>query len=552
MKKQILPYFLFFIIIIFEFILFKRYIQADIINFYPANFDQQSFLMMIYGVVSSTKQHGLYYSLINSPILATGILFPVQAVVFFLATGASRFYALFLNFSYFVALQTFIFFVARRFFNSFSMAFIFLGLLLGIRFTFLNPGGVVDFRMDFMAFCIFGIAITSIIKSHIFLDTRWTFISTLFCILTILMRTITVVYFAGTIFIFLAYLCFHYYQKSCSFLERLETKQRIKNILFFSSILTIVIIPILLLNKTALYNYYVVGHITGKEKYIREAITGNTTLWKNVIYYPKALIEYCLGNYVVIYFSVLFFLLTFFKKRSFSVFISDTNVHTKFRIIIYFLSMSIVIPMILLTLDLQKSTIVAGVLITPLLWLIIFLCFYFSKEISPPIRNKILFIIAGITLLLGCITQLHGYRLKLTSEKKHELSQLTQMYLTIGNYAVLHHWPTVKLSVDCIDDQLTSGDLTVLYFEKKKIFLNVAIQPLGGSIFSISKKDAISSLKNSNVAIFDLRKQLDHSDFPLTQSINKIKPALIDYLYRNFHLLKQYHIGQHNYGVFVK
>ena len=47
MLKNILFYLLVLTLIIFQFILFNRYMHVAIVHFYPTNFDQQSYLMMI-------------------------------------------------------------------------------------------------------------------------------------------------------------------------------------------------------------------------------------------------------------------------------------------------------------------------------------------------------------------------------------------------------------------------------------------------------------------------------------------------------------------------
>src|SRR3989338_4201063 len=136
MSNRIIIYFFFIFLITYQFILFFHFTHTDVIHFYPPNFDQQSYLMDIYAIVAAIEKNGFWQGLLNSPVLATGVLFPIQTVLFFTLTGASRFHALLLNFTYFAGLQWAVFSVSKKIFNRFSIGFIFLGLLLMIKVPF--------------------------------------------------------------------------------------------------------------------------------------------------------------------------------------------------------------------------------------------------------------------------------------------------------------------------------------------------------------------------------------------------------------------------------
>src|SRR3990167_6216585 len=205
MLKNILFYLLLLALFIFQFILFDRYVHADIVHFYPTNFDQQSYLMMIYPIYESVKHTGILHGFLNSPVLSSGVLFPIQTVLFFLITGASRYHALLINFIYFIALQLSVVMVCKKLTNCFSTPLIFLGLLLTLNAPFMIPGGIPDFRIDFIAFCLYGIVITSMLRSNVFFNIRWSLFSAALTILLILTRTITAVYIFGIVFFLFAY-----------------------------------------------------------------------------------------------------------------------------------------------------------------------------------------------------------------------------------------------------------------------------------------------------------------------------------------------------------
>src|SRR3990167_9386627 len=162
-----LSYFL-IITFIVEYFLFRHYVLTDITPFYPANFDQQSFLMMIYGAMDRIQHHGVWQGLLESPALPTGVLFPLQVILFFVVFGVSRFNGLLINFIYFIALQFFFTHTVKKISGSHFVALIALGLLLAVNVPFMVPGGITDLRMDFIAFCLYGMAITAMVRSDVF------------------------------------------------------------------------------------------------------------------------------------------------------------------------------------------------------------------------------------------------------------------------------------------------------------------------------------------------------------------------------------------------
>src|SRR6202043_1491422 len=73
--------------------------------------------------------------------------------------------------------------------------------LLGRLLFQINPGawagGLLDFRINFSAYCLYGIWVCSVIRSHLFLDRRWTIGSGLIAALLVLTRFLTISYLLG-------------------------------------------------------------------------------------------------------------------------------------------------------------------------------------------------------------------------------------------------------------------------------------------------------------------------------------------------------------------
>ncbi len=159
---------LFLAIVIIEFFFFRHFVIKEVADFYPEGFDQASFLIQVYQTYSSIQKLGLVQGLEQTSGLATGPLFILQAILFLWLFGASRFTLLFINFIYFVGLQFFTLVAVRSFTKQNRAVFCIWGLILGLHTLSNQIGGIVDFRMDFIAFSLYGIITACLIKSRAF------------------------------------------------------------------------------------------------------------------------------------------------------------------------------------------------------------------------------------------------------------------------------------------------------------------------------------------------------------------------------------------------
>lgn len=523
-----------------QFALFRFYSLREIVNFYPRNYDQQSYLMMIYLTYSSIQKHGLIYGLLNTPYLTTGPFFIIQTVLFFLITSASRFNAILLNFIYFISLQAFVFYISLKLTNKIYFSTIFIGLILLTMTPFHVPGGITDYRIDFMAFCLYGTFITAIVRSYSFLDRKWSVIAALIAIWMISIRLITMVYIFGTVGSFFIYLLF-------------QKTQRIKNILLFGSILGLILIPYCLINFETIHNYYVIGHFTGKEKYIRELAAGVSGIVANITYYPSKLQHDQIGNInttIILLLLVGTCLVSKIKSYSNHGEIEKINGFSKN---IIFLSLSIISPLIILSLDLNKNSVVSSVMVIPVYWIAMLIFLKLETKIRKgKIKTFVFTFIAVFILSLGLLSQAQHYLKSSSAQNRHDMVEITRMYLNVGDYATQKNWPKVSLSTGQVVDYLSNGDVTTLYFEQKHKYIEADINKLGGIIYTISKADAIKSMNNSNVIILSLDGNVGTLYYPFNRSVDKMTPDIIKYANDHFKILNDYTFKGHEFRVYVK
>lgn len=562
-----------FILFIFELTVFINYVNKEVIPYYPFGHDQASFLATSYQCYTEVLQTG--FSELFKIHSANSLLFVPQVVLFFLIFGANRLVALLINFSYFMLLQIFILQTVKSITGRYSISFLFLGLLLSANTPFFWAGGLVDVRIDFIAFCLYGIFTCCVIRSNLFVDKKWSFFAICFASLLVLTRLIAFSYIFAIVSSLLVY-----FLVKVHLLKSIDSntfKVRIKNSLIAFFILLFLFSVVLYFQWKQIYNYYVIGHLIGNEKAIRAQEVGATNLYNHFIYYPDSLFKNHISSlsrtlmgsllFIGIVSYIRFNLLpqTSFRslsagsseRRTFSANYLDTankprNDVRGSREICIFLVLSILFPLIILTIDQSKSPIVIGILLIPCLFLFLFLLLYFFDNFPSKLTSSTSIIILSMIVFsfgLNHFTQFflkHGKVFYI----KNAL-EISKMYDDIGNYFSKNN-SKIIFSSDTVADYNQFLTLLANYYERHHILLNGETTTLGGSFFSISKEEAINNLKKSNVFIVNMDSYKDKSPFPFDHDLDKIRPILINIAQTEFLILNDYFFKGSKYRVYVK
>src|SRR5262245_26454015 len=157
--------------------------------------------MRSYETHERIRQRGLWGGLAYGLRMPTakGPMMHVQAALLYLVLGPSRLSALTLNFLYFALLQCALVATARWYSGRWSVALFALGLLLAARAPFYPAGGLVDFRIDFIASCLFGTFLCAVLRSGLFASRRWSAVAGGVAALLVLFRSLTALYLAGVL-----------------------------------------------------------------------------------------------------------------------------------------------------------------------------------------------------------------------------------------------------------------------------------------------------------------------------------------------------------------
>lgn len=552
-KRDYFIWYLFIPIVLLDFYLFRHYFLLNIDGYYSIAHDQTDYLKMAYRLYENINQYGWSTGLKKSDMLPTGALFPIQAVGLFFLAEPSRFFALLPNFIYFIALQCVLLFTVKSLTNQRHLPILFLGLILCIQLPFNKAGGLMDFRMDFIAFCMYGIFTCCTIKSELFRDRSWSLITAFVISLMTLQRFITLIYISSILGILFLYFLYRLNNKNISTIQHAHIKSQFINLVLICAIVAAVMFPYIWINKESIFQYYVVNHVINEKGYrLVEAHIQNT--FDYLIYYPASLI-YHLGKFALISIALLFLPL-FYQPQRLS--LNPTPQYhssiTANREILFFILLCIIVPLTILTIDPNKSAVAGSIMVVPFLWLVFWLYLYLFN-LNTQKTNKIGLwqtSVVMIVLLLGIYNQTHELLRQKNKRNLHDLSTITTMYVDIGAYALQNKWPIVRLSTDHIQDYLTATHVEVLNFEKRRQLIRAEPQPLGSTNYGITLDNAINSLKNSNVVIFNLGNYKPGAPYPFNNMIGEFKPQLFDYINQHFRILGDYQFMNYTMRVYVK
>jgi hypothetical protein len=143
---------------------------------YPRWYDQVQYLQQAYDGYEEAQKGGFAQGVRQTLTQgsAQGSLHGFFALMAFEAVGPSRMAALSLNLTAFLALQAATFLAVRRLSGSLPIAWASIALLASLHFPWSGgPGSAIDFRLDWMAACAYGVALAAAIAGRGFCSTRW-------------------------------------------------------------------------------------------------------------------------------------------------------------------------------------------------------------------------------------------------------------------------------------------------------------------------------------------------------------------------------------------
>src|SRR5712672_3544549 len=279
-----------------ETMIFYAHVARDIAPFYPANSDQLSYYLATYDLISGLHARGLNVLVeeLLQPNSATGTTFVLQGALLSLIGGENRTAILSVNLVYLLALQFVFFVVIRTRTGRTDLAWIGTAFLLSLSTLFDGAGGIYDYRIDFSAFCLYGIWTCLLVWSGSFLRTRRTLVVAAVGILLVNSRFFRIVYVGGVLGTLVAVNTYEIWRNRSPYRTAVAAR-RVRNILLSGTIIAAICGARLFLSSAAIYDYYVIGHVLGEEKFIRAHELGLYTISDHLFFYPKSILKEHVG-----------------------------------------------------------------------------------------------------------------------------------------------------------------------------------------------------------------------------------------------------------------
>jgi hypothetical protein len=511
-------------LLLLEYSLFYHYISRNIITHYPQMVDQANYLYWSYGLYENILHKGFFTAISQQFLIPTSSLFLLQAAFFFLLTGASRVAALSLNFLYFAVLQLVTFFTIKKITGKTSLGFLFIGMLLSTE-SFFIAGGAADFRIDFIAMCLYGMLVCLVLLSNIFLRRNLSMVCGLLAGFLIAMRFLTVAYVVGVTGVMLAYLMLVLWQQKSRQLPLDDAQKRIKNILLFAVLFTGITIPVFYWNRELLYSYYIYGHLLGPEKIERARIAGVTSPLSAILFYPQFFLIWHVSYQTVCEIVFFFLVLLGLSKISAIKTNTDKNLQSHFNLEIFFLTVSTIIPLLILTLDTSKSQIACNIIMVPFLLLIVWSYRYLCQRLILPhdVTRSIVYLITAFFMIGGLVS--YGKEAVSPRATNNKLVASDKLINAIGDYAVAADWKNIYAATDKSTDFFPS--IPAHYYETKGVLFNFTATMGSSSQQPVSDKEtALKKVAESNIFVTDTKAFVPAHYSGFEKSISSFQPQL--------------------------
>jgi hypothetical protein len=516
-----------------EVAIFYAHVQIRIAPYYPQVFDQLNYIGATQDILRDFQSRGL--AALAQPFLSpppTGITYPVQGALAAVVFGSGRASLLAVNLIYFLAAQTAIFFTMMRSRGEAAAAWLSISTFVACDGIFRRAGGIADCRIDFAAMCLFGIWVCLLVKADQFSSRKFSVLAGLAAAALILMRFITAAYIGPIMLVLLGWLIFR--RRTIT-----DWRRRVANYLISGTLITVVIAPALFEAIGPINNYYVAGHIKGDEPAIRAAEFGIFDLSGHLTFYPRALLNYQIGSAgVSLIVIALVAAVIGFARRT----------ESRPRIIfeMFLTAMATMLPIIVLTLDVSKSFVVAGVAMIPCLLLVMLL---WRSFVAPAFSGRALQVAAGFYIIVGFAAFIAHASSPNSEFSAAELTDVKRLNLVIASRG----GEAPRLAFDRLTDYLNA--YTVRFYYRELNGLSGPNEPryaqtLGG-IFPVKPADAIRIVEESDIVVLS-DERLKRSQSPFDQSIVQSWRMIDDYAQSRMELVATGKIDDITYRIFAR
>jgi len=516
----------------FQSVVFYAQLTTQITPFYPRNHDQLAYLGATYQLVRRAYQEGLWalWSDIHAAGRATAATFTAQGALMALIGGPNRAAVMSLNFVYFLALQAMIFVTVIRKTCRIDLAWLGVGLVITAPSLFNGAGGMLDFRLDFGALCLFGIWTCAVLRTDGWRDAKWSVIAGLCAGLMVSTRFITVTYvisIGSAMLLALIVLSL-----------RTHDFTRCRNLLLSALTFAACVGPFFYWSRDAIYGYYGVGHVLGPEREIRIAEVGIRSLFDHLSFYPVSVVRGHFGVSFLIL-SAVIVLLALAQPAQRSPKPARSPIFD-----LAFLALCICGAIAVLTAHGPKSSVVAGIVLIPTVLFVVFVA-------AAPRRRPL----AGLPVAILMVCAIFGFTANANVNQHamplEDLRTVNRLNTAAADYIVANKLTRPQIGVDRVVDFLNGGTVWIVMLERD--LRAPAVTPVGslGSIFEISREDALAALAKTDIAFLS-DKGGGKEAYPFHRSMGEHWSAMNEYAEKNMQLLTTGKVTGVTFRVYVR
>jgi hypothetical protein len=542
------------LLLILEYGLFRQYAEREIVWGYPIAYDQTMYLAQSYTTFEHILRAGLHQGLVfglERPI-PNGMMLHVQAALLYPFLGPSRLSALTLNFLYFALLQCVLVATVRWYSGRWSLAFLALGLLLAVRTPFFYAGGLMDFRIDFIAYCLFGVFLCVVMRSGLFASWKWSMAAGAAGGLLVLFRYLTAVYLAGMLGSYFLLLCVGLYRQRRDSTLRHALRRRLGGMVIAGVVLLLLAGPAVWHNRATIRAYYLPQLKNGdaKERALEQNIHDTA---ERLLFYPRSVLK----DHAGIRFWKLTMLATATALvaglfRPWSKATPIVAVEPGAQSAAGFLVLSALVPILILTRFDAPSPVVGGIVVPALVWLAVLFAVALARVARPSPAGRVQ-TAWGVALAVVVLAVGFGsYADELSrrgplSAARDDTEQVTQLYDEIARHSKLCGWTAPMIARNDIRDSINGMAGLVVLYEQNRTFL--APRDCLCGIAAVTEEQALAGLGQSDFAIMNAGPLPENADrpppryeFPFVKSMRSIRPQLLAACERDFIRLRTFHL----------
>jgi len=536
---------------VLEYLLFAAYFSVNVTPYHPVAFDQLVTYNVVYDAYFSLRRDGLT----SAPAAIAGIqarafkgwVVPTLGLISTVVFGPHRSSVALVNFAFFVCGQLAVWGFVRAWHGP-AAGMLAWGLFLLSGTHYFWAGGLDDLRVDYAGMVVFGVGfllLVSFVREPS--ATRfWTCLLAFAAALST--RSITMVYFLGTLALLLLLFSLQYAWGRRD--EGHRRRVRLLSLLFAGVLLEVGVFGLLHWRRFA--GYYL-GLKFGPEDSIRKAEMGASTLRDMLLYYPKSALSHFSPYLVVGAVFACYFLLKWVRFRTLTGSAPKPRGTGSFWPVLTVFGATALAVYAPLTLY-SPSPVVIGVLTIPIVAVLATTLAEGFEWLKPAIGRKTVAVAVAAAGLANYADAMVRPRFLAAVARVEAAAAVNRCFQDLERIArasgesLVVYWMLVHPGFHPLA-------LNVYLYEHGAEALVAKFRPARGRIFQATEAELLENLRRADVAVAYSEMPLGRGfEYPFVQSLRRLEPVWRGYLAREFVRVRSYDIGvgRGSLGLYVR